>query len=602
MAFGVFVGGLSGCGAHPRTSAPSAEDDRGRGAQVVLRGKETPAAGYDVLDYDASLRLVPETRAISGRVRISVKVRAASPTLDLAAEGMILDAVREGGDARAHGMQDGRLRIPLEGAAPGTTRTIEIAYHAWPSRGLRFGKDAVFTVFHTERWLPSSDLPGDKATLTLRLTAPAGLTVVASGDPVAREPLPEGLERHTFRLGIPHAAYLYGFAAGEFHEASRAAGKVGLRFLSTERSGADLERVFTGTEEMLRFFEGRAGVPYPFAHYTQVLVQGGSPQEVAGFAVLPADYAESVLSEPREDWMIAHELAHAWWGNLVTCAGWADFWLNEAFATFMVAAYKEQRWGADEYGREVLLARRSYGRIRQRGEDRALAFPGPVRAKDVSGPISYAKGSAVLYLLRHQLGERAFWAGVKAFVQDNAGGAVTSDALQAAMAAASGERLDGFFQQWVHGTGVPEVVVRHREEGRSLVFEVEQRQQGPWSFPLQLAVETDAGRESRTVAITAGRQEVRFPLAGALRSARADDGGHLPFAIEHPRPAPMLLQQLRHEPDVAGRADALERLSGLCRDAGETQECAAVHEAMRERAEDDTSRLVRKMAADALAP
>jgi aminopeptidase N len=603
-ALGLLAGGLLGCGA-PRAPAAEASPKPAlvlpapapRKPALLLPGKESSAGSYDVLDYDASLQIIPETSDISGLVRISVKVRAASPSLDFAAEDLVIDGVREGGQDRRHESVGGRLRIPLEGAAPGATRTLEIAYHGHPTVGLRFGKDATFTIFNTGRWLPCSDVPGDKATLTLRLTAPAGLTVVASGDPVRSEPVPGGLERHTFRLGIPHSAYLFGFAAGKFHELTRTVGEVSLRFLSTERSDADLQRIFAGTEEMLRFFEARAGVRYPFSSYTQVLAHGASPQELASLALLPSDYADEVLIEPREDWAVAHELAHTWWGNLVTCTEWSDFWMNEAFATFMTAAYKEHRWGRDEYDREMVLARRRFQRIRERGADRALALTGRVGPKDVEGPISYAKGSAVLNLLRHQLGEAAFWAGVKAFVRDNAGGAVSTDALEAAMEASSGQQLDAFFRQWIRGPGVPDVVVRHREEGASVVFEIEQIQPTPWSFPLQLGVETSSGRKSQTVLITERRQEARIPLEGALLSARVDDGGYLPFVVRHERSTAMLLHQLGREPDVSGRADALERLVDLCRSA---QGCGGAREALVERAKADPSRLVRKLATDAL--
>jgi aminopeptidase N len=609
LSLGLVASALSACSAPAAPAAPAAPIAAGSApprdtqpaAPLPVEGQ---AFDVELLDYDASIQLAPDAGAISGVVRIAVKSRIPAAVLDLAAEEMVIDAVREGAQPRAFTLADGRLRIPLGDAQLEGARVLEITYHGSPTKGLHFKKEAVYTIFHTGRWLPSSDVPGDKATLTLQLTLPAGLHVVASGSPRSREPLPGGLERHTFRLETPHSAYLFGFAAGKFQEVTATAGKVRLSFLSAERTPAELLRVFADTPKMLQFFEERAGVPYRFERYAQVLIPGASPQELAGFAVLPARYADDVLGEPREDWLIAHELAHQWWGNLVTCAGWSDFWMNEAFATYMVAAYKERRWGRDEYDREIELSRRRYLRIREKGADRPLALSGPARPSDVEGPISYAKGSAVLHFLRHQIGDAAFWAGMKAFIASNAGGAVTTGDLKLAMEKASGQDLDDFFKQWVYGAGVPDVVVRHREEGRKLLVEIEQQQADLRRVPLQIAIETDAGRERRSVLLVERKQALEIPLAGALRSVRADDGGHLPFAVRHERPIRMLLHQVGHEPDVAGRADALLRVSEACKlqGAGGASDCAPLRDVLKERAKTDASRLVRKLVQDALAP
>lgn len=607
LSLGLLAAVLPACGglAAPASAAraPGAVRAESHPApQGRFAGREQGTADYNVIDYDASIRLIPETKALSGVVRITVERNTPSAVLDLAAEELTIRSVRVGSAPRDFALADGRLRIPLSG--PGNTgkEVVEIAYYGAPSTGLFFEDAAIYTIFHTGRWMPCHDVPGDKATLTLRVTAPAALDVVASGLLRSREGLEGGLATHTFRLALPHSSYLFGFAAGRFHAYTGAAGKVGLSFISADRSEAELRRIFADTEAMLRFFEERAGVPYPLERYTQVLIPGASPQEVAGFSILPSKYAKDVLEEPREDWLIAHELAHQWWGNLVTCADWSDFWMNEAFATFMVAAYKEKRWGRDEYDREIALSRRRYERIRRKGSDRALALPGRARPRDVEGPISYAKGSAVLHLLRYEIGDDAFWLGVRAFIRENAGGAVKTEALRDAMQRASGRDLGVFFRQWVHGAGVPDVVVQHRVEGQALVVAIEQRQTDLFQFPLALAVETDAGRERRRVLVGERRQEIRIPLAGALRSVRVDDGGQLPFAVAHERPVPMLLHMLRHEPDVAGRADALERLTAACAVPEAAQPCAPLHEALEERTKVDGSRLVRKLAADALEP
>src|SRR6185369_5315567 len=110
-----------------------------------------------------------------------------------------------------------------------------------------------------------------------------------------------------------------------------------------------LRRLFRDSSDMMAFFQARAGVPYPGTSYTQALVARTVGQEMSGLSILSDDYGRAVLADDHEISLIAHELAHQWWGNGVTCAGFTHFWLNEGFATFMAAAYLEQRFGRDAY-------------------------------------------------------------------------------------------------------------------------------------------------------------------------------------------------------------------------------------------------------------
>ena len=205
-------------------------------------------------------------------------------------------------------------------------------------------------------------------------------------------------------------------------------------------------RVFASTAPALELFEELAGVPYPGDRYTQALVPIRSGQELAGMALLSERYAESVLRDPKEDWLVVHELAHQWWGNLVTCASWQDFWMNEALATFMTAVFKERHWGRDAYEREVRLARERYARLRAEGRDRPLAPAGDLGPDDVGGPIPYTKGMLFLHLLRERLGDDAFFAALREFTRKNAGKSVTTQAFRQAFGQAP------LFEDHVFGT------------------------------------------------------------------------------------------------------------------------------------------------------
>lgn len=323
-------------------------------------------------------------------------------------------------------------------------------------------------------------------------------------------------------------------------------------------------------------------------------------------SLLGEDYGRSVLADPREDSLVAHELAHQWWGILVTCESWSDFWLNEGLVTFLVAAYKEVAWGRDEFDRERLLARLRYTRAFADGARRPIVTDAWTRPEEMSGPITYSKGALVLHLLRRDLGDEDFWEGLRLYTQAAAqsGGLVDTRDLQRAMETASGEPLGWFFDQWVYGLE-PELAARHRVEPGAVVLDVEQRGDKPWRIEMQVAVETADQRVRRRVTLTRAQESFRIPISGEPLSVRVDEGGYLPRAVEHDRPWEMLVWQMVHEPDPAGRADALLTLSGACaapaaREGAPSRSksagCDSLPSLLRKRAEDDGARIVRQIA------
>ncbi|HYJ45580.1 MAG TPA: M1 family aminopeptidase, partial [Pyrinomonadaceae bacterium] len=215
---------------------------------------------------------------------------------------------------------------------------------------------------------------------------------------------------------------------------------------------AELRRVFRDTPDMLAFYEERAGVPYIDKTYTQVLASGNVEQEMSSFTALNEDYGRKVLANERDIWLAAHELAHQWWGNMVTCVDWNHFWLNEGFATFMAAAYLEHRFGHEEYARQIEAYRASYERVRAAGHDKSLVFPDWLHPTGEDRTLVYRKGAYVLHLLREEMGERDFWAGIRLYTRTYFGKSVTTADFQAAMERVSGRSLKGFFAKWVYLT------------------------------------------------------------------------------------------------------------------------------------------------------
>jgi aminopeptidase N len=235
-----------------------------------------------------------------------------------------------------------------------------------------------------------------------------------------------------------------------------------LRALGPE--GTDLAGALAITAPMLRFFHAQLGVRYPASEYVQAVVPGNVAQEAAGLSLLGVASIEDVRQDPSEDWIFAHELAHQWFAWLVPCADFSDFWLNEGFATFLVAAYKEQRWGRAAYEREVTLWRARSAKVHAAGKDAPVALPAPVGLprtppKEQDLPprgVTYARGALVLHRLRESLGDAVFWRGVQGYVRERSDKPTRTEHLRSAFEAASGQDLRSFFSTWVY-TSAPDL-------------------------------------------------------------------------------------------------------------------------------------------------
>jgi len=246
--------------------------------------------------------------------------------------------------------------------------------------------------------------------------------------------------------------YTFGFAAGRFSEFTHEQRGIEFRYLGEQLSSGDLGRAFRDTPDMMAFFEERAGVGYQGPSYQQVLVANTIGQEAGGFALLSDAYGRNLLEQPESILLSAHELAHQWWGNLVTCRDWNHFWLNEGFATFMAAAYDEHRYGRAAYLRDIERSRARYVEVVKAGHDRSLVFPSWDRPTADDRTVVYQKGAYVLHQLRETLGDRAFWKGIRDYTKTNAGRSVTTADFQRTMEDSSGHSLSAFFAKWVYLT------------------------------------------------------------------------------------------------------------------------------------------------------
>src|SRR6185503_4979541 len=310
---------------------------------LILRTVANGSTLMDVLHYSVTLEPDIAAKSVKGSVRIQFV--SDSQEAEFNCGNLTIDSVRLAAATPKFSVVDHRPRVSLP---PGRhTREIEIDFHGAPKFGIRFFPDRqqVYTIFSTSQWMVCVDDPADKATLTFKLILPATLTPIANGDLVSQTELPNSKRVSEWRQRTPIPTYIFGFAVGPFHILKEKRRNVELQYLATNYTPDEVRRIFRDTPGMLDFFEDRAGVKYADRTYTQVLAAGGVEQEMSSFTALKESYGKQLLDNEQDLWLAAHEFAHQWWGNMVTCRDWNHFWLNEGIATFIAAAYLEHRFG-----------------------------------------------------------------------------------------------------------------------------------------------------------------------------------------------------------------------------------------------------------------
>jgi aminopeptidase N len=365
---------------------------------------------------------------------------------------------------------------------------VVVTYRATPKRGLYFlapdehVRDRPRQVWSqcqdedARAWFPCHDKPHVKQTSELRVNAPKGWFVLSNGTLIERHDDAAGVTFH-WKQSEPHSSYLITLAAGEFAElVAPQPTDVPVTYLVPKGREDDGWRAFARTPEMIALFEKKTGVKYPWAKYAQIVVHdfifGGMENTSA------TTMYEHILLDRRAaidvdmDGIVAHELAHQWFGDYVTCRDWSEAWLNEGWATYMELVWKEE--GTNAAG-VPLATPQSFGRDEYdyaiKGElDIYLAEDGshyrrPIVCRDYDAPIElfdrhlYQKGGLVLHALRRAIGDEAFWGGVRSYLERHALGIVESRDFQRALEAASGRSLDRIFDLYVHGAGHPEFQV-----------------------------------------------------------------------------------------------------------------------------------------------
>lgn len=496
--------------------------------------------------------------------------------------------------------------------APGAEASVSIQYSAEPTRGLYFrtpemgykpGDSQVWSQGEADLhrfWFPCYDYPNERFTSEVICHAPKGMEVVSNGKLVDKKEAGELTTWHWLQ-DKPHVNYLIALAAGHFHKIEDKAGDLPLAILVPPSNEAQAANAFADTRKIIEFFQKEIGVPFPWDKYYQVychdFIAGGMENTSCTFEassmLFNAD-TETLRSLHRLD---AHETAHQWFGDLVTCRDWSHLWLNEGFASYYTVLYEQAKSGDDAMkyslwleAEEVLEAKdtrptvwRDYGDPMQQFDTRV-----------------YPKGAWILHMLRSQLGPELYRVAIRTYLERHRNGIVSTDDLHEVVEEISGLSFDAFFDQWVYHGGFPELKVEYAWDAASKQAKVTVRQMQKvtdqvrlFQFPLPVAFTLKGQKDpiKFTAKITQAEEAFYFALPAQPELMRVDPDYTVLAKVDFQPPGDMLDKQLVS--DVIGRLLAVQLL-GARKDQGSVGKLARL-------LKEDTFHAVRSVAAKSLA-
>ncbi|MDM7914757.1 MAG: M1 family aminopeptidase [Candidatus Eisenbacteria bacterium] len=530
----------------PRDTAPylafhkAAMAERSERIASLARGRTTPnQLAYDALFYDLDLNLDPVAHVLTGNVLTRARVLSgplATFDLDLAAN-MTVTGSQAGGHAATFSHIGDVLTVTLDRAyQTGETVEVRVLYNGNPQGDAwgwdtHLGQPMIWTLsepFGGRTWWPSKDWSDDKAdSVNVRVTAPTGLITASNGE--LREQSDNGITSVArWHEGFPISTYLVSLAVHPFavysdwYHASPS-DSLEIKFFMYPDDVQENAAVNAKVKDMIGIYSGIFGA-YPF--------QG----EKYGHAEFPwgggMEHQTCTSLGYFGEWVVAHELAHQWWGDMITCEDFHHVWLNEGFATYCEALYSEVAYGPDGY-RQDIDGNKYFG-------------PGSIYVPDLNdwgrifdSNLSYNKGSWVLHMLRHVLGEEDFFASLRAYYQTYRYSVATTEKFRDVCEQVSGRDLDWFFQEWIYGEYYPEYSLSYTFTpgggGWDVALTIDQTQ--TWQIfrmPVDVTIHMANGEQTFVVENSLATQDYLFHVTDEPRSVRIDEGDWILKTVTEP--------------------------------------------------------------------
>ena len=525
-----------------------------------------------------------EKRTVSGLSTIRFRP-IAKPIQEVTFDAYFLDVdeVTSNIKIASHENTDKAIVIMFAEPIPsGAEVEVSIRYSAEPkSKGLYFrteamgypkGDDHIFTQGETHEarhWYPCYDFPNEKFTTEMICHVPSGMIALSNGRLIESAVNSEtGLTSFHWLQDKPHANYLVALAAGYLKKVEDQYKEIPLAFYTPPSEIDQAAAALKSTKAMMECFEDLNGVPYPWDRYDQVCVHdfpfGGMENTTLTILTMNTLFtpeSENLHIRSNED-LVAHELAHQWFGDLVTTKDWSHIWLNEGFAT-----YAEHQWAGYQHGDDAKLwsLYKDLQTVTRNKNDKT-----PTVWRNFENPMSqfsfraYPKGSWVLHMLHSQLGDTLFRRVIKTYLKKHQFGNVVTENLNAVIEELSGQSFDQFFDQWIYHAGFPQLDAAYTWDQKTklakLVFKQTQSVGETnllFRFPLTVRFHLENRSEDRLITISKKSETFYFPLPSRPVGVRIDPDFTVLCTLKFTPPTEMLEHQLANQDDMIGRLYAV---------------------------------------------
>ena len=378
-------------------------------------------------------------------------------------------------------------------------------------------------------WFPTIDSPNERMTQDINVTVQNRFKTLSNGLLINSIDNKDGTRTDYWSQKLAHVPYLAMLAIGEFLVTTDTWKDIDVEYFLEEEYHPYARQIFGRTPEMMQFFSDILGVEYPWEKYAQVVVRdfvSGAMENTT--AVIHGEFVQmnkrELLDDHEED-IIAHELIHHWFGDLVTCESWANLPLNESFAT-----YGEYMWRLEGFGRMAADQHLDYDLISYMNESRRkqvdmIRFDYSDK-EDMFDNHSYAKGGRILHMLRNILGDDAFYNGLKKYLVQNAFSTVEIHQLRLAMEEVCGQDLNWFFNQWFLASGHPILVIDYFFENNKQIVQIEQIQDNSktpvYKLPMSIDVYVDGKPKRYEVVMNQKKQRFTFDVEGLVSNVIVD--------------------------------------------------------------------------------
>lgn len=443
-----------------------------------------PPRTYDLLDVNWRVELTDQAGSIAGDVTNTLRPLADVREVGFDSTRLAVDSVTVDGQTATSRQEGDRLIVVLP--KPATARDVlhvRIRYHGQPEAGLYYipaeraypaHTPIVYTQGEMEdnhNWLPTYDYPDDKATTEGTVVVPAGWSVLSNGRLVEHKTVGDKELWH-WKMDLPHSTYLISFVAGPYSEVQTGKGRVPVSFWVPKGLEDQGMVSFGDTQNNVAFYEKLTGYPFPWNKYSQSAVAdfmfGGMENVTCTTQTISA--LHPAVDEPIEDStsLVAHELAHQWFGDLVTTKNWSHIWLNEGWASFLPPFYEREKFGDEAF--DVARYDTFEGALgAQTFERRPMVWAGYKDPIDMFDGLAYSGGAARMFMLMHQVGEAKFWPAVRRYLQEFKFKNADTEDFFGSMSRSLGTNLDTFRKQWFYTPAAPRLTVR--KDGDHLVVE-----------------------------------------------------------------------------------------------------------------------------------